>query len=156
MGRNWPPRWACPYAFASHFAPEQLESALAIYRQQFRPSAVLEKPYAMLGCSVIAADTDAQARRLFTSQQQSFINLRTGRPGPLPPPIDDITPLIQDPRIQMMLDSALSCAFVGAPATVKSALDAFIARHRPDELMVTGNIYDHAARKHSYELLKSL
>ena len=145
-----------PYAFASHFAPEQLEPALALYRQQFRPSAQLDKPYAMLGASVFAADSDSEGRRLFTSQQQAFINLRTGRPGQLPPPVDDIAPLIQDPRIGAMLDNALSCAFVGAPGTVKDGLDAFIARHQPDEVMVTANIYDHAARLKSYEILSRL
>jgi luciferase family oxidoreductase group 1 len=145
-----------PYAFASHFAPEQLEPALALYRQQFKPSAQLDKPYAMLGISVFAADSDAQARRLFTSQQQAFINLRTGRPGPLPPPVDDITPFFTDPRIPMMLDSAFSCAFVGTSTTVKAGLDAFITRHRPDEVMVTSNIYDHGARVKSYELLSAL
>ena len=145
-----------PYAFASHFAPEQLAPALALYRQQFRPSAHLDKPYAMLGISVFAADSDSEARRLFTSQQQAFINLRTGRPGPLPPPVDDIAPLIQDPRIGAMLDSALACAFVGTAETVKTGLDSFIARHQPDELMVTANIYDHAARLKSYEILSTL
>ena len=145
-----------PYAFASHFAPDQLEPALAMYRQQFKPSAFADKPYAMLGISVFAADSDAEARRLFTSQQQAFINLRTGRPGPLPPPVDDITPFIQDPRIGGMLDSALSCAFVGTAHTVKTGMDAFIAHHQPDELMVTANIYDHAARLKSYEILSSL
>jgi len=145
-----------PYAFASHFAPEQLEPALAHYRQQFRPSARLDKPYAMLGIGVFAADSDAEARRLFTSQQQAFINLRTGRPGQLPPPVDNIAPFIQDPRIGAMLDSALSCAFVGTAQTVKNGLDAFIARHQPDELMVTANIYDHAARLKSYEILSTL
>ena len=145
-----------PYAFASHFAPEQLEPALALYREQFRPSAHLEKPYAMLGIGVFAADSDAEARRLFTSQQQAFVNLRTGRPGPLPPPVDDIAPFIQDPRIGAMLDNALSCAFVGTAQSVKSGLDAFIDRHQPDELMVTANIFDHAARLKSYEILSSL
>jgi luciferase family oxidoreductase group 1 len=144
------------YAFASHFAPEQLETALALYRQQFRPSAQWDKPYAMLGISVFAADSDQEARRLFTSQQQAFINLRTGRPGPLPPPVDDITPLIADPRIQAMLDSAFSCAFVGTPQKVKAGLDAFIARHHPDELMVTSNIFDHTGQLKSYELLSAL
>jgi luciferase family oxidoreductase group 1 len=142
-----------PYAFASHFAPEQLEQACALYRENFRPSASNPKPYLMLGLNVFAADNDSEARRLFTSLQQAFINLRTGRPGPLPPPVDDITPFFTDPRIQQMLDSALSCAIVGGPQTVKTGLAAFIARHKPDELMVTAQIYDHAARKRSFEIL---
>jgi len=142
-----------PYAFASHFAPEQLEQATALYRSSFRPSAAHAKPYLMLGLNVFAADSDAQARRLFTSLQQAFINLRTGRPGPLPPPVDDITPFFTDPRLKLMLDSALSCAIVGDPQMVTSGLAAFIAKHQPDELMVTAQIYDHAARKHSFEIL---
>jgi luciferase family oxidoreductase group 1 len=144
-----------PYAFASHFAPAELEQAIAIYRAQFRPSAQNQKPYLMLGLNVVAAETDAEAKRLFTSLQQAFINLRSGRPAPLPPPIDDIAPLLADPRLSHMLDSALACAVVGARDTVKSGLDAFIARHQPDELMVTAQVYDHAARKRSYEILAS-
>ena len=145
-----------PYAFASHFAPEQLSDALMLYRAQFRPSPFLAKPYVMLGLNVVMAETDAEARRLFTSLQQAFINLRTGRPGPLPPPVDDIAPFLADPRIEAMLRSVLAVAQVGAAKTVKAGLDAFIARHQPDELMVTGQIYDHEARKLSYELLATL
>jgi luciferase family oxidoreductase group 1 len=144
-----------PYAFASHFAPEQLEQATALYRENFRPSVSNSKPYLMLGLNVFAADSDSQARRLFTSLQQAFINLRTGRPGPLPPPVDDITPYFTDPRIQQMLDSALSCAIVGGLQTVKTGLAAFITRHKPDELMVTAQIYDHTARKRSFEILSA-
>ena len=142
-----------PYAFASHFAPEQLESAIALYRQGFRPSAQLDKPYLMLGLNVIAAESDAEARRLFTSLQQAFADLRSGRPGPLPPPVDDIAPFLGDPSIRAMLAHALSCAVVGGPQTVAKGVADFIARHRPDEVMVTAQIYDHAARKRSYEIL---
>ena len=142
-----------PYAFASHFAPDQLEAAIAFYRQSFRPSPAHARPYVMLGLNVFAADSDSEARRLFTSLQQAFINLRTGRPGPLPPPVDDIAPFLTDPRIKPMLDSALACAIVGAPETVRTGLAAFIARHQPDELMITAQIYDHAARKRSFEIL---
>ncbi len=142
-----------PFGFASHFAPEQLEPALALYRAGFRPSAHLEKPYVLLGVNVVAADSDAQGRRLFTSHQQAVINLRSARAGKLPPPVDDIAPFLTDPRIAAMLESSLACAFVGSPATVKTALGAFIARHQPDEVMVTSNIYDHQARLRSYELL---
>ena len=145
-----------PYAFASHFAPDLLEPALTHYRAHFQPSTHLDKPHVMLGVSVFAADSDAKGRRLFTSQQQAFINLRSGRPGQLPPPVDDIAPFITDPRIGPMLDNALSCAFAGNVATVKQGLDAFIARHAPDEIMVTSNIYDHAARLKSYELLAAI
>jgi luciferase family oxidoreductase group 1 len=142
-----------PYAFASHFAPADLEPAIALYRQQFRPSSHLDKPYVMLGLSAVVADSDDKARRLFTSQQQAVINLRSGRPGRLPPPIDDIDTIL-DGRGQMILDSVLSCAVVGSPATVREGLEAFTVRHRPDELMATAHIYDHKARLRSYELLR--
>jgi luciferase family oxidoreductase group 1 len=145
-----------PYAFASHFAPEQLSEALSLYRAQFRPSRFLSAPYVLLGLNVVMADTDGEAKRLFTSLQQAFINLRTGRPGPLPPPVDDIRPFLADPRVEAMLKSVLAVAQVGARETVKAGLEAFIARHQPDELMVTAQIYDHSARKRSYELLAGL
>ena len=144
-----------PYAFASHFAPEHLERAIALYRERFRPSPYMSKPYVMLGIGIFAADSDAEARRLFTSQQQAVINLRSGRPGELPPPIDDIAPIL-DARGTAILQSVLACAIVGSPATVKHGLEAFIARHRPDEIMVTAQIFDHVARLRSYALLSNL
>jgi luciferase family oxidoreductase group 1 len=144
-----------PYAFASHFAPADLEPAIALYRRQFRPSPQLAKPYVMLGIGACAAATDEMAQRLFTSQQQAVINLRSGRPGPLPPPIDDIETIL-DGRSQLILESVLSCAVVGAPQTVERGLKEFIARHQPDELMVTGHIFDHAARLQSYEIVSGL
>ena len=143
-----------PYAFASHFAPQQLEQAILLYRAQFRPSARNPKPYLMLGLNVVAAESDAEAQRLFTSLQQAFINLRSGQPGPLPPPVEDVAPFLADPRIAMMLQSALSAAVVGSPETVKRGVGEFIARHQPDEIMVTAQVFDHAARKHSFEILK--
>jgi luciferase family oxidoreductase group 1 len=145
-----------PYAFASHFAPEQLTDALALYRAQFRPSRFLSKPHVMLGLNVVAAETDAEAKHLFTSLQQALINLRTGRPGPLPPPVEDIRPFLADPRIEAMLKSVLTVAQMGAPETVKAGLEAFIASHQPDELMVAAQVYNHDARKRSYELLAAL
>jgi len=145
-----------PYAFASHFAPEQLTQALELYRAQFRPSPFLDKPYVMLGINVVAANTDAEAKYLFTSLQQAFVNLRTGNPGPLPPPVADISGLFFDPRIEAMLNSVLALAQVGSPETVKAGVEAFIAQHKPDELMVTGQIHDHAARLRSYEILSKL
>jgi luciferase family oxidoreductase group 1 len=144
-----------PYAFASHFAPEQLESAIAVYRERFRPSPYWPKPHVMLGISVFAAETDTEARRLFTSQQQAVINLRSGRPGPLPPPIDDIAAIL-DHRGRTILDSVLTCAMVGSPATVEQGLNTFIARHRPDELIVTAQIFDHAARLRSFNILSKI
>ena len=144
-----------PYAFASHFAPEDLELAIAVYRERFRPSPHLSKPYVMLGISVFAAETDAEARKLFTSQQQAVINLRSGRPGPLPPPIDNIAAIVDD-RGRAILDSVLACAMVGSPVTVEHGLRVFIGRHRPDELIVTAQIFDHAARLRSFDILRKI
>jgi luciferase family oxidoreductase group 1 len=144
-----------PYAFASHFAPEQLEPAIAVYRARFRPSSHLSKPYVMLGISVFAAETDVEARRLFTSQQQAVINLRSGRPGQLPPPIDNIATILND-RGRAILDSVLACAVVGSPATVGHGLNDFIGRYRPDELIVTAQIFDHAARLRSFNILSKV
>ena len=141
-----------PYAFASHFAPAELEHALDIYRSRFQPSEHLEKPHVMLGLNVIAAATDAEARLLFTSLQQAFVNLRTGRPGKLPPPVEGYDTQI-DIAAKVMLEHALSCAIIGSPETVRSGLDAFIRRTGADELMVTAQIHDHAARVRSFEIL---
>jgi alkanesulfonate monooxygenase SsuD/methylene tetrahydromethanopterin reductase-like flavin-dependent oxidoreductase (luciferase family) len=120
-----------------------------LYRRDFRPSKRLQQPYAMLGANVVIAETDAEARRLFTSQQQSFVNLRRGRPGLIPPPIDDID-TYWAPHEKHMVERALACAMVGNPDTVREGLAAFIERHRPDELMLTANIFDHEARKRSF------
>jgi luciferase family oxidoreductase group 1 len=140
-----------PFAFASHFAPDSMDEALMLYRRDFRPSERLSKPYAMLGVNVVAAESDREARRLFTTQQQSFINLRRGRPGLIPPPIDDIESYAS-PAERYGVDHSLACAVVGSADTVRAGLAAFIERHRPDELMVTANIFDHAKRKRSFEL----
>ena len=144
-----------PYAFASHFAPAQMMEAMAIYRARFRPSPQLAAPYVMLGLSVVAAETDAAARVLFSSLQQSFLNLRSGRPGKLPAPVEDMDSRI-DARGRMMLDNSLSCAVVGAPETIRQGIAAFVARTGADELMVTAQIYDHAARRRSFEILASV
>lgn len=144
-----------PYAFASHFAPDAMDEALALYRRDFRPSARLVRPYAMLGINVVAAGSDAEARRLFTTQQQSFINLRRGQPGLVPPPVDDIG-AYWTPAEKLMVEHALACAVVGDTATVKQGLAEFIARHRPDELMITSNVFEHALRRRSYELVAAL
>ena len=111
--------------------------------------------YAMLGLNVVAAASDAEARRLFTTQQQSFINLRRGHPGLIPPPIDDIE-AYWTPAEKLMVERALACAVVGDAATVKQGIADFIARHRPDELMITSNVFDHALRRRSYELVAAL
>ena len=144
-----------PFAFASHFAPDAMEAALDLYRREFRPSARLDRPYAMLAANVIVADDDAQARRLFTTLQQSFVNLRRGRLGLVPPPIDDIESY-WTPQEKAGVQNALACSVVGSADTVREGLRAFIARHRPDELMLTANIHDHAARVRSFELVAGL
>jgi luciferase family oxidoreductase group 1 len=143
-----------PYAFASHLAPAMLEPALAAYRAAFRPSPRLARPHAMLAMNVVVADTDAEAARLFTTQQQSFANLRSGRPGLGPPPLASAEAFRAryDAPLLATVDEALSCAAVGAPATVRARLAAFIARHAPDELVFTANIHDPAARLRSFEL----
>jgi luciferase family oxidoreductase group 1 len=141
-----------PYAFASHFAPAEMEHAIDIYRSRFQPSERLAKPRLMLGLNVFAADTDAEAKLLFSSLQQAFVNLRTGRPGKLPAPVADYDAAL-DPMATAMLANALSCAVVGSPATVRAGLDAFVRRTGADELMVTAQIYDHAARLKSFEIL---
>src|SRR5262249_39277969 len=131
---------------------DALLDALAIYREQFRPSAQLDRPYAMVGVPLIVAETDDEARRLFTSPQQSFTNLHRGQPGPLPAPIDDIdaywTPL---ERIQA--SRMLRYAVVGSPETVRMGLEELLEATRADELMVVTAVYDHAARVRSYEIL---
>ena len=143
-----------PYAFASHFAPDALDTAVAIYRREFRPSARLSAPHVMLALNVVAADTDAEAGRLFTTQQQAFVNLRRGRPGLVPPPLESAGAISDfcTPHEKQGIDAALACAVVGSPATVRDGLRAFVDRHRPDELLLTANVFDHAARVRSFEL----
>jgi luciferase family oxidoreductase group 1 len=141
-----------PYAFASHFAPAQMEEAIALYRQRFEPSAELDKPYVMLGLNVVAAETDTEAKRLFTSLQQAFLNLRTGRPSPLPPPVDDIEARFAAAGLTPDMQGALTTAVVGDPQTVRRGLEAFVGKHQPDEIMVTAQIFDHAARIRSFEI----
>jgi luciferase family oxidoreductase group 1 len=138
-----------PYAFASHFAPDQLENALRIYRETFRPSDQLDRPYTMAGVNVFAADDEVTARRLFTSVQQQFINLRRGRPGPVPPPVDDISAIVSRDEL-VGVDRALRYAVVGDPQQVARGLAAFQAHTGVDELMVTAQIFDHAARLRSF------
>jgi luciferase family oxidoreductase group 1 len=141
-----------PYAFASHFAPDALMHALELYRARFKPSPELDRPYAMLGVNVVAADDDTEARRLFTTAQQGFTNLLRGARGTMQPPIDDIedywTPLERAQAMRM-----LACAFVGSARTVREGLSEFVTRTQADELIVVSAIYSHAARLRSYELL---
>ena len=143
-----------PYAFASHFAPDLLEQALAVYRLQFRPSPRLAHPHVMLALNVVAADDDAEAARLFTTQQQAFVNLRRGRPGLVPPPLASggAIDAFCTPQEKAGVDAALACSVVGSPATVRAGMRAFVARHQPDELLLTANVFDHAARMRSFAL----
>lgn len=141
-----------PFAFASHFAPAQMDEALELYRHRFEPSAQLDKPYAMLGLNVVAAETDAEAKHLFTSLQQAFLNLRTGRPSRLPPPVDDIEARFAAAGMTPDMQGALATAVVGDPQTARRGLEAFVAKHQPDEIMVTAQIFDHAARVRSFEI----
>lgn len=140
-----------PYAFASHFAPAALHDALRLYREKFQSSAQLQQPYAMAGVNVICADTDAEARRLFTSLQQVVIGLVTGSPGRLAPPVDHLEPL--PPHVQQRVDGFLGCSFVGSPATVRAQIEALIAATGADELIVASAIFDPVARLKSCELL---
>jgi luciferase family oxidoreductase group 1 len=141
-----------PYAFASHFAPQAMPQAVALYRARFRPSARLGAPYVLLGVNVVAAETDDEARRLFTSAQQAFVNLRRGTPGPLPPPVDGYVDRL-GPADRAVLAQVLATAVVGSPGTVRDGLAAFAARTGADELMVTTQVYDHAARLRSYAIV---
>jgi luciferase family oxidoreductase group 1 len=140
-----------PYAFASHFAPDEMMRALEVYRTGFRSSAQLDRPYAMLTVNLFAADTDAEARRHFTSLQQAFLNLRRGRPGKVPAPIDDIDSF-WTPEEKAGVAHALMYSFVGSADTIEQSLRSFLAKTQPDELMVAGHFYDHAARLRSLEI----
>jgi len=141
-----------PYAFASHFAPAALSEALETYRSYFKPSNQLAQPYSAAGVNVIAAETDREARRLFTSAQQQFANLVRGTRGRLQPPIDDIESY-WTPVEKAHASSMLSCSIVGSPGTVREGLQEFAAETEVDELIVAAAIYDHSARLQSYEIL---
>ena len=144
-----------PYGFASHFAPAQLMEAIALYRREFTPSDQLDRPYVMLGFNVIAADSDEDARCLFTSIQQAFLNLRRGQPAQLPPPVAGFDRSMA-PADRAMLEQALACSAVGSPETVRRAVEDFVARTSADELIVSSQIYDHDARLRSYDILAQI
>jgi luciferase family oxidoreductase group 1 len=141
-----------PFAFASHFAPDYMMQALSVYRKQFKPSAALDEPYAMLGLNVFAADTDAEARRLFSSLQKQFLSLRRGDPGLLQPP-GDIESGHGSAIERAGIEHALAYAIIGSPETVRRDLEAFIRATEADEIMVTAQIFDHAARLRSFEIV---
>jgi luciferase family oxidoreductase group 1 len=141
-----------PYAFASHFAPQMMMEAIKVYRERFEPSEQLSEPYVMLGFNAIVADTDEEAELLSTSIQQAFVALRTGDPIQLPPPkpgFADALPL----EARATLRAVLSASAIGSPETARRQAEEFVERTRPDELIVTAQIYDHQARLRSYELL---
>jgi luciferase family oxidoreductase group 1 len=140
-----------PYAFASHFAPAMLEQALAVYRRQFRPSPYLDQPYVMIGVGVVAAETDARARQLFTSVQQAFVNLQHGRPGQLPPPLDEVDEAVF--AATTAPGGPLSMSVVGAPAAVGAGLAEVFRRHQPDEIMIAAQVFDEAERIRSLEIV---
>ncbi len=144
-----------PFAFAAHFAPDALGEALDLYRAGFQPSSVLSKPHVMIGVTVVAADTDAEARRLFTSLQQAFVALRSGTPGLLPPPVEDFDAVVP-PAVRSNVDHALRYAVVGSPETVREGLARLLAETAADELMITAQIYDQAARRRSYEIVAAV
>jgi luciferase family oxidoreductase group 1 len=141
-----------PYAFASHFAPEALLPALAVYRSTFKPSEQLQQPHVMVAANVIVADDDATARWLFTSPQQTFVNIQRGTRGRLPPPIDDIE-AYWTPAEKERASAMLHRSYVGSPDTVRAGLDAFVAETEADEVIVAAAVHDHEARLRSYELL---
>src|SRR5689334_1336811 len=141
-----------PFAFASHFAPAMMTQAIAIYRERFRPSARLTAPYMMLGLTVVAAESDGEARFLFSSLQQSTLNNRTGRPSRVPPPVENFDARL-DPYARAILADAFSCAIVGGPETIRRGLHDMIQRTSADEVMVTANIFDHGKRKRSFEIV---
>ncbi|WP_201556199.1 LLM class flavin-dependent oxidoreductase [Psychrobacter sp. 72-O-c] len=144
-----------PYVFASHFAPQMLSKAIAAYREEFKPSAYLDKPYVMLAANLLLADDDATAHYHFTSAQQSFVRLRRNERGQMPKPTHDMDS-IWSPAEKTMVDSALSVSFIGSVETVKPKLADFLAKYEPDELIVTANVYDQAARLHSLSLVPQL
>lgn len=140
-----------PFAFASHFAPAQMMQALDLYRSRFRPSGRLEKPHVMLGFNVFAADTDDEAQLLATSVQQAFVNLRRGRPAPLPPPRAGYAMELPEHE-RALLESVLSCSAIGSPSVVRRRMAEFLEKTGADELMIASQIFDHRARLHSFEI----
>jgi len=140
-----------PYVFASHFAPQMLDEALRTYRATFKPSKYLAKPYVVVAAGICAADTEAEAQYLRTSQMLAFARLRSGMPGKLPKPVEDITAHVPA-QILRGVEEALSVSAIGDADAVHRGLSQIVARYRPDELMVTGMIHDHAARVRSFEI----
>lgn len=155
FGASLAAAFGLPYAFASHFAPQMLSQAVALYRENFKPSRFLDKPYVMVAGNLLLAETDQEAAYQFTSAQQSFVNLRRGKPSQMPKPIEDIE-AYWTPAEKHMVASALAISFVGSVATVQPKLTQFLDTIKPDELIVTCNIYDNQARLNSLSLVKNL
>jgi len=151
FGAQLAARLGMPYAFASHFAPDHLDAALAAYRSQFRPSPYLAQPHAMAAMTVIAAETDEEAELLASSQDQSFVRLRSGDPGKLPPPVPGYRDTLPE-SARAMLEHIGQARAVGSPDTVRERIGRFVERTRADELIVSGATFDPAARRHSLEL----
>ncbi len=143
-----------PFAFASHFAPGMMMNAIDLYRERFQPSGQIDRPYVMRGFNAFAAESDESGALLATSVQQAFVNLRTGNPGRLQPPLRNYPDTLPPPA-RAMIDQALSCSATGSPQTVKARIEAFVEQTGADELMIVSQIYDHQARLRSYELVMS-
>lgn len=155
FGAQLAAEFGLPYAFASHFAPDALDIALEIYRTRFKPSKQLTKPYAMVGINIIAADSDAEARQLATTQQMSFVDLHRGTRGLSKPPIDDIE-AYWSPLERAQAARMLACSIVGARDKVRAGMEWFIARTGADELMIVSDVFDHAARLRSFEIIAGI
>ncbi len=152
FGAQLAARLGLPYAFASHFAPDHLDAALATYREQFRPSAALDKPHAMAAMTVIAAETDEEAELLASSQDQAFVRLRTGDPGKLPPPVPGYRESLPE-SARAMLEHLGQARAVGSPETVRERIARFVERTQADEIIISGATYDPAARRRSLDLI---
>lgn len=151
FGAQLAARLGMPYAFAAHFAPDHLDAALALYRRDFEPSEQLDKPHVMVAMNIFAAESDEEAQLLASSQQQSFVRLRSGNPGKLPPPVAGYRDTLPPPA-QAMLDHLGQAAAVGSPATVRARIADFVKRTGADEIIACGATYDPAARIRSLEL----
>ncbi len=151
FGAQLAAQFGLPYAFASHFAPQQLDEALATYRSQFRPSESLDKPHVMAAMSVLCAQTDAEAHLLASSQDQSFVQLMSGDPGKLPPPVEGYRDMLPD-KVRVMLERRDEARAVGSPATVRDRVRSFVTRTQADEIIVAGPTFDPAAREASLAL----
>jgi luciferase family oxidoreductase group 1 len=151
FGATFAAEMGLPYAFASHFAPGMLMPAIEIYRARFKPSKQLDRPYVILGFNVFAAPTDEEGHFLASSMQQAFVNLRSGRPSRLKPPVENYLSTLTPPELGI-LEQTLTCAAIGSPETVRRQLGDFIAHTGADELMITSQIVDHSARLRSFEI----